>query len=166
MKKGLATIRNPMVGVEELIWNSLDADAHTVTIKTNTTDLGGLSSIVISDDGTGIPFSEYQQAFGSLGGSNKKVIPTTPGGRIHHGKLGKGRFKSLGVGASVTWQSRYQAEESVNQFDVTVRKSALRKYDVSEEKPVRGNRTGVTATIRGIDGKHATLLDSENVADD
>ncbi len=164
--EGLATIRNPIVGVEELIWNSLDADSNSVTIKTTTNDLGGLSTIVISDDGLGIPFSEYQRAFGSLGGSNKKVIPTTPSGRVHHGKLGKGRFKGLGIGALITWQSRYQAGEVVNQFDVTVRKSALRRFDVSEEKAVRGNRTGVTATIKGIDGRHPSLLDSENVADE
>ena len=164
--EGLATIRNPVVGVEELIWNALDADASTVSVATGTNDLGGLSTITVSDDGFGICFDDCSRAFGSLGGSQKKVVPTTPSGRANHGKLGKGRFKALGVGSSIVWQSRYGDDGNVKQFEVTVRKSALKRYDVTDAKSVRGNRTGVKATVKGIDGRHASLLDAEQVADE
>ena len=164
--EGLATIRNPVVGVEELIWNALDADASTVSVATGTNELGGLSTITVSDDGFGICFDDCSRAFGSLGGSHKKVVPTTPSGRTNHGKLGKGRFKALGVGSSIVWQSRYGDDGNVKQFEVTVRKSALKRYDVTDAKSVRGNRTGVKATVKGIDGRHASLLDAEQVADE
>ena len=89
--ESLAKVSNPIIAIEELIWNGLDADATKVNVRVVVNKMGGLSSIMVSDNGNGIKRSECEHAFGSIGGSVKKGLHVTPGGRIPHGKYGKGR---------------------------------------------------------------------------
>jgi HSP90 family molecular chaperone len=103
--ESLARVRNPIIALEELVWNGLDADASKIQIKVVTNNLGGLAKIKISDNGTGISFKECSKTFGSLGGSAKSNMALTPGGRVPHGKNGKGRFRAFGIGPVVTWTS-------------------------------------------------------------
>lgn len=85
--ESLAKVRNPIIAIEELIWNGLDADAEKIVVELALNKLGGLSKIVVSDNGTGIKFDECEHAFGHLGGSPKSRIHLTPGGRVPHGFL-------------------------------------------------------------------------------
>lgn len=101
--ESLAKVRNPIIAVEELIWNGLDADAQKIDVQLVLNNLGGLAKIKVSDNGTGIRFAECEHAFGHLGGSPKSHVYLTPGGRVPHGKLGKGRFRAFGIGGTVTW---------------------------------------------------------------
>jgi DNA topoisomerase VI subunit B len=67
----------PVSAVAELIWNSLDADATTVTIDFENDGLGGMAKIVVMDNGHGIPFSDAPTLFRNLGGSWKKRAART-----------------------------------------------------------------------------------------
>ncbi|MFM9874228.1 MAG: ATP-binding protein [Fimbriimonadaceae bacterium] len=101
--KGAASCE-PADALEELIWNSLDADATRVDVTTNRNELGGLNSLSIVDNGSGFEVSA-REAFGSFGTSAKKNREKTTNGRLLHGKTGRGRYKALTLGSIVTWQS-------------------------------------------------------------
>ena len=164
--ESLAKVRNPIIAIEELIWNGLDADATVIQVKTELNELNGLERITVADNGTGILPHECDQAFGHLGGSAKSNMQLTAGGRIPHGKSGKGRFRAFGIGKSVTWTSRYMAESGLRQFDIRGRKTSLKQFNVSEEKIVPGENTGVTVSIGGIESNFGSLMDGDKAAEE
>ncbi|MFF3343136.1 ATP-binding protein [Streptomyces flavidovirens] len=59
---------DPLGAVEELVWNSLDADATEVRVDLEYDDLGGVSAVVVTDNGHGIPASSVETAFKGMGG--------------------------------------------------------------------------------------------------
>jgi DNA topoisomerase VI subunit B len=77
--ESLAKVRNPIIAIEELIWNGLDADATKIDVKLVMNSFGGLSKIRLSDNGTGIKRNECEHAFGTLGGSAKLGVHSTLG---------------------------------------------------------------------------------------
>ena len=46
--------RKPIVAIEELVWNALDADATSVDVELKRNTLGALQSIVVADNGLGV----------------------------------------------------------------------------------------------------------------
>ena len=102
-------------------------------------------------------------AFSSLGNSQKLKLQTTRGGRMLHGKHGKGRFRAFGVGRSITWQSRYNDNGSIKEFSIRGLRSSLKKYffEIGDEKQVRKTPTGVEVTIADIDSNFPSLTRSE-----
>ncbi len=106
---------SPVVALEELIWNAFDADANNVWIETEYSDeaMLKLSSISIKDDGRGFEIPA-KEAFGGFGESQKKQRRTTVGGRIQHGRQGKGRYRALALGLGIEWTSRFEEIEHQN----------------------------------------------------
>jgi DNA topoisomerase VI subunit B len=91
----------PLPGIVELIWNSLDEDATNVEVIFDENELGQLYQIRVKDDGDGLPFSSCRKSFGPLGGSPKLHRRKTPSGRAIQGKNGRGRFLAFAVGRVV-----------------------------------------------------------------
>lgn len=164
--ESLAKVRNPIIAVEELIWNGLDADATRIDVTFVMNNLGGLSKVRVSDNGVGIDRGECEHAFGSLGGSAKKEMHTTPGGRAPHGKSGRGRFRAFGIGPTVTWTSRYKSDGVVRQFDIKGQRSFLKSFEIGDEEEVEGERTGVEVTICNIAANHPSLLDTDKAVEE
>lgn len=48
------TTSNPLKALEELIYNALDADTRLVEVLPKRNAIGGVESIAVQDDGTGI----------------------------------------------------------------------------------------------------------------
>jgi hypothetical protein len=164
--ESLAKVRNPIIAIEELIWNGLDADATRIEVRLVTNNMGGLSRIRVSDNGTGIMRNECEHAFGSLGGSAKIGLHTTPDGRVPHGKSGKGRFRAFGIGPTVTWVSRYKANGIVKQFDIKGHRRLLKQFEIGDEKEIEGARTGVEVTIDNVGTNYPSLLDANKAAEE
>lgn len=164
--ESLAKVRNPIIAIEELIWNGLDADATQVDVSLDFNDLGGLVKIRVSDNGRGISRETGIQAFGHLGGSAKSNMHLTPGGRIPQGKSGKGRFRAFGIGGTVTWISRYQSNCEVRRFEIKGRKSYLKQFSISREDAIQGSNTGVDVTISGIETNFSSLINSSKAAEE
>lgn len=164
--ESLAKIRNPLIAIEELIWNSLDADAEKIDVALSRTALDGLSKIKVSDNGTGIRYDDCATSFGHLGGSRKSRIQLTPAGRVPHGKLGKGRFRAFGIGKTVTWVSRYKSSDSVRQFSIKGQRLFLKQFEVEDDKEVSGKTTGVEVTIGGIESSYPSLMDADLAAEE
>ena len=164
--ESLAKVRNPLVAIEELIWNGLDADAKRVDVELVLNKLGGLAKIRVKDNGFGIEAAICDHAFGSLGGSPKMKINTTPGGRVPHGKSGKGRFRVFGVGRKVTWVSRYKSNGQVKEYMIKGFRSTLKEFEVGDEKDAKSKQTGVEVTIDDIEENFPSLLDSQQAAEE
>lgn len=106
---------SPALGLEELIWNALDADASRIDVNFERNPLSAVESVTVTDDGTGIPAQQVPQLFSHLGGSWKKDKSTTSEkNRRLHGKYGQGRFAAFSIGDSVTWLSRHKAATEPN----------------------------------------------------
>jgi DNA mismatch repair ATPase MutL len=65
----LAKARKPILGLAELIWNSVDADATDVAVRLNRNSLETIDTTVVTDNGLGISMWDAQIGFGHLGGS-------------------------------------------------------------------------------------------------
>ena len=65
---GLSRAKKPILGLAELIWNSVDADATQVTVRLNRNSMNGLDAIHVIDNGLGITMEDAQAGFGSRRG--------------------------------------------------------------------------------------------------
>ncbi|KVV37002.1 hypothetical protein WK81_25735 [Burkholderia ubonensis] len=143
------TRAKPISALSELVWNAFDADAKNVDISFEYNDLDTLDTIIVKDDGEGIPRAEAASFFRSLGGSWKKSRTQTSGGRFLHGQEGRGRFKAFALGSDAEWAVVYKRDGKF--WSYTIRMSALdiRHVRISDETRAKdATDTGVTLTIR------------------
>ncbi|KVN69340.1 ATP-binding protein [Burkholderia ubonensis] len=143
------TRAKPISALSELVWNAFDADAKNVDISFEYNDLDTLDTIIVKDDGEGIPRAEAAGFFRSLGGSWKKSRTQTSGGRFLHGQEGRGRFKAFALGSDAEWAVVYKRDGKF--WSYTIRMSALdiRHVRISDETKAKdATDTGVTLTIR------------------
>ena len=122
------TTAKPIVALSELIWNAYDADASTVRVEFEGSDLTKLTTIRVEDNGDGIPFEDADGFFKSLGGSWKQKGSKTRGGRFIHGERGQGRFKAFALGEAVTWISSCSGKR----FSIAGQRANLKKFVVSD----------------------------------
>jgi len=88
----ISRAKKPILGLAELIWNSVDADATDVRVRLNRTALNAIDTIHVLDNGLGITMEDAKAGFGHLGGSRKKLErQSRRDKRILHGKQGQGR---------------------------------------------------------------------------
>lgn len=148
----LASARSPIAAIAELIWNSVDADAHRVSVMVKRNLLGGIESISVTDDGTGMRYDATLDAFASLGGSRKRDGGRSPGGRMLHGRLGKGRFKAFALGTEVEWNTAYIEDGRLLSYRVFGARENLSSFLVEDRVSAEGTSTGTRVAITGIQG--------------
>lgn len=143
------TRAKPVQALGELIWNSLDGDAKSVDVQFEYNDLGAMSGIVVTDNGTGMTFKEAPDLFRRLGGSWKKPGATTKTeGRFLHGQDGRGRFKAFALGRIAEWDVTYEKGDGLWSYKVTMNASNIRDFRISDEVKAPASHTrGVTLTI-------------------
>ena len=163
----LSKARRPLQAIQELIWNSLDADATLVEVVIDKNLWGGVQRIAVVDNGEGILPDKAFAAFERLGGSWKQDADITAKGRRLHGKEGKGRFAAFSLGADVSWRS-IAVDEEGNHFSCRV-ESTDEKIDrfVINGVPLHGNQKpcGTTVTIDRIpESVHGLIGEDANTA--
>jgi len=141
------TRANGSTAIAELIWNSLDADATEINIDFKRSALASIRELSISDNGSGIDYAKAQDVFGRLGGSEKKLKNSSPGGRPYHGKEGKGRYKSLALGDLVTFTSRFKNGGGLNEFSVKLDRNNLSHSELSDLRTVKDKNAGAGFTV-------------------
>ena len=156
-----------ILGITELIWNSLDAGANTILINTKDNGLNGFEYIDVIDDGEGCSYLHAQNAFKYIGNSYKRnVHKTTDGRRCLHGSEGRGRYKALSIGNIVKFSSVYIDKEDnlKKEFLVTLSNADLSVSDISELKICddQDKQTGVSIRISSIENK-TTLFNENNI---
>lgn len=155
--ENLARSRKPLLAIVELIWNALDADARRISVVLTPNDLGGIDSIQIEDDGTGISPKEFDEGFGLLGDSwKRRTARTRTLGRALHGKKGVGRYRALALGGRVVWKTRYEVDGKVFEYEITFDESDKRTVVATDPLPSSGP-TGTVVAIYNSTPKLATL---------
>jgi hypothetical protein len=137
----------PARAISELVWNSLDADATRVQV----TVLGGqlnTATLIVRDNGHGIPRAQIKGLFVNLGGSWKShAAKTKLRGRALHGKEGKGRYKAFALGRASDWVITYHQNDEFRRYTVTVLADDLLDIRVSAEAVVEAEESGVEVRI-------------------
>ena len=148
----MAAVKKPILALAELVWNGLDADATQVSVVFDQNLLGGLDSIRVTDNGSGMTLPEAEQSFGSLGGSWKQYgSRSKETGRILHGRAGKGRFRAFALGEHVEWATCAREGKKIRRYTVEGTRAKLGTFQVSDvEDAPAGTATGTTVTISNL----------------
>lgn len=139
---------NPIAGLAELVWNSLDAEATAVDITVHLAELGGVDRVVVEDNGHGFSPKEAGELMSSLGGSWKRAKAdkkTKNGMRLLHGSRGEGRFQAFAIGDKVIWESVVEDEGGRRKTTLTIRGNDLRRFEWDDEPTVQ--QVGTTVTV-------------------
>ena len=141
----------PVVALSELIWNSLDADAKEVKVVLMEGRLDQVDQLIIADDGTGMPVDLAQTRFAQLGGSWKRRLGVSDGGRFLHGSEGRGRFKALAIGRIASWQMTYDDHVELKTYRIEMRADEPNKIEVGEATAADSEaRPGATVRIEEV----------------
>ncbi|MBQ9431339.1 MAG: ATP-binding protein [Kiritimatiellae bacterium] len=152
---------SPIQALSELIWNALDADALNVKVDLVQNPLGGIDTILVSDDGIGIDLANDGHCFANLGGSWKRTVYRTRySDRVIHGRKGKGRFKAFSLGNHVEWRTTVQTDSGLHSFTLDGRADDPGHFELTEF-PQPGPATGTEVRIGEIIREPSMLLDNE-----
>jgi hypothetical protein len=142
----VASTRDYIKAISEFVWNALDADATVVSVDLVQNKLGGLESIVVRDNGTGITKARAEHDFESLGDSWKLSKSHTPLlSRVIHGKEGQGRLRFFSLAHRAQWSSVYEEEGTRYSLVIDIDAALLQRSDVSEPTAVKNDTA--TGTI-------------------
>ncbi len=154
----LCKAKRPVLGIAELIWNSLDADATEVDVRVNRNSLNSIDTIEVVDNGLGITMAEAKEGFGHLGGSWKRhEHQTKREKRLLHGKQGQGRFRAFALSENAKWNSTYLADGGLKEFGIFGTSGDKRTFRITDEKPSQRAGTGTTVTLSNIISQQASL---------
>jgi hypothetical protein len=154
---------HPSVGVAELIWNALDADAKRVRVWLREGPMGGVDSVEVDDNGTGIDVTRVDHAFQGLGGSWKATTKVSHEGRVMHGRAGKGRFRAGSIGRLLHWDTVNRAVDgTIHAFGVSIDTDNLTDVaiDPSETEKTKA-ATGTRVVISGIQSPQSKAFDED-----
>lgn len=159
------TRSKPIPALSELIWNGLDADAMNVRVEFAHDDLaGGMSKIVVYDDGDGFTRSKAKELFGNLGGSWKRRTRLTNGQkRMIHGQEGRGRYKAFALGQSAVWKVCYRDADGNRSFQIKLLNSDLTDVSISADKAATRRPTGVTVEISDLHREYKSFESPEGL---
>ncbi len=136
--------------VAEYIWNGFDAQANCIDIIFTANGIGGIDELIISDNGTGIPFGQLQDKFMPFFESEKELDPkarrTTS---AVHGKNGVGRLTFFRFATHAVWHTVFEEDKERYTYSISVSSDSLNNF--SETEPVRtDNTTGTSVVFSGI----------------
>ena len=154
---------HPSVGIAELIWNSLDADAKKASVSLRDGPMGGVELVEVTDDGTGIDVSRVDDAFQKLGGSWKATTKVSDQGRVLHGRTGKGRFRAASIGCQLHWNTINKAiDGTIHAFGISIRTDDLTDVEIQprDAKPSSA-ATGTHVSIAEIHSPLSKAFDVE-----
>jgi hypothetical protein len=154
----LSKAKKPVLGIAELIWNSVDADATSVDVRLNRNGLGSLDSIEVIDNGLGITMADAQEGFGHLGGSWKQHDHQTKREkRILHGKQGQGRFRAFALCERAEWDTAYLANGALAEYKIIGNSDDKRRFTITDETPSSRGETGTKTTLTNLIPQQSSL---------
>ena len=120
-----------------------------------------MQSIVVRDNGEGIPYADVPTVFAHLGGSWKaRSGRSKKRSRMLHGKDGKGRFKALALGRVADWTVTCNDGEALGRYTISLIRDNLVDVRVSELSKAKGSTTGVEVRVTEL------LRDFRSLEDD
>lgn len=142
----------PVLGLAELVWNAVDANATEVAVTVKRTVADAVDEVIVRDNGHGFGANEIVELFGAVGGSWKHRAPnrkTRGGSRILHGDKGEGRWKAFSIGDRVVWESVTAREDGQPNQKVRLVMSEQRLDEYDWTGPTATDEAvGTTVTVR------------------
>ena len=134
----------------ELVTNSIDANATSISIEIYKNLLGAVTKIIVSDNGSGMDKNTVQNIFSQIATSNKSNNMNLIG------QFGIGRFSVYTLGSYITWKTC--AKINNNKFSIIefVLDDSLENTVNCEYTEVAQHNTGTTIIIENIE-KDKTL---------
>lgn len=151
--------RSPMRGVEELVWNAIDADAENIDIVIDRNAADGVDAVHVRDDGHGMTPTEVEAVFGRLGGSWKLVeTKSRQKGRPLHGRHGAGRYYAFGIhGSTVRWRTVAEVAPGQRQRTVVEGSPSRMTSFVLQDGVPTTEPAGTTVSILGMSEEPRSL---------
>lgn len=132
----LAHENDSVKAVIELVWNSLDADAHSVSVALHRNEADGVIGLEVTDDGHGMAPEELSSAFRWVGNSWKRMAGRSKGEqRPLHGRFGQGRLRAFALGTQIEWVTVADSTDGKRLRSV-VRSSVNARNDFDVSDPV------------------------------
>lgn len=130
----LAHENDPVRAVIELVWNSLDADAHNVSVTLPRNDTDVVVGVEVADDGHGMAPEDISAEFKWVGNSWKRTALRSKGERRPlHGRFGQGRLRAFALGTKVTWDTVGKSTDGKLVRSVVQARATSRKdFEVSD----------------------------------
>lgn len=161
--EGVAKLNDPVGAVIELIWNALDADATSVTVEIERNEFDGVSKVIVSDDGHGMPAESCPSYFDKLGGSWKKAaLVSLDKRRAMHGRNGQGRVRAFALGQHVRWTTIGEGVDGKMKTIIEADRTAMRNYRIDTFGADNGD-TGTTVEAWGAIPGLDRLLNTSKV---
>jgi Histidine kinase-, DNA gyrase B-, and HSP90-like ATPase len=136
----VASTRDYVKAISEFVWNALDADAKRTSVEFERNGLGGLESMIIRDNGTGISKERAEHDFESLGESWKLTKARTPVlSRAIHGKEGQGRLRFFSLARRAHWDTVYEQNSKLFRLTIDIDADRLETSNVSDPTPADMN---------------------------
>lgn len=148
----LAHENDPVKAVIELVWNSLDADAHHVAVVLHRNEADGVTGVEVVDDGHGMAPEELSSAFRWVGNSWKRSELRSKGEqRPLHGRFGQGRLRAFALGNQVVWETIAESLAG-KRLKSVVRANAASRNDFDTSDPAATDEaTGTRFVASGRD---------------
>jgi hypothetical protein len=143
--------------LSELIWNGFDASSHTVAVTLNSNSLEGLDTIIVEDEGDGIPFKNAQEYFGEIGDSWKKLKKENYHHPLH-GQNGKGRFKAFCLGADIEWKTTFLDKNIYSTYSIVGNHNKIEEFKTSTLEINEQGQKGTKVVISNLYKKANDLL--------
>lgn len=145
----------------EIITNSIDAEATNIEVEIYKNLIGGISKVIISDNGLGMTKDVVLNIFSQIATDNKAKNPN------QIGQFGIGRFSVYTLGSLISWETRAKIEkDKVSIIKFTLDSSGQEKVACSytEEQNIQAGTTIIIEQIHqdkyyGL-SKYGTLKNS------
>jgi len=147
---------SPEAAIAEMIWNALDADATKIDVRFSEGVLG-VDEVIVTDNGSGIPYEQVESLFVALGGSWKAQKQKTREGRFLHGKDGEGRFKAFVLGRVVDWNIIYEVGRELRRYAIEGLSDSLDEFSLTDEEVISAGHSGVEVRITELSKKFHVL---------
>lgn len=131
----------------EYIWNGFEANATRVELTFVGNKLGGISEVIISDNGDGIDYTTLADTFGAFLASQKSGMSLQLKSKANKGK---GRFSFLAFATNAQWKTVFAGEKSNLTYNISL--DNINKNECEVTEPVETDEaTGSVVTITGVD---------------
>lgn len=99
----------------EYIWNGFEAGATKVSVTLHGEELQEAMSLVVSDNGSGIPFQEFGDTFAKFLSSLKNNATIRLKSQLNKGK---GRFSYMCFSSSAEWTTTFKEDGTYKQYKI------------------------------------------------